>query len=156
LNETADVESAKPVARSAGSARVERGRTPAAAAVSTAIAGAQSDPTPVRAIAPDTLVLSEFKFQNHFAVAQPGTRPEDLDMNEEAFAFLVPKLSMFDNIRIASPDEAWIADLVVVDHGPTFALCRLVNVIERPARASPCARSTWVIRLAWWVLRCGS
>lgn len=89
---------------------------------------------PVQPIPRDCWTLGEFGFQSHFCKVPLGTRIEDLEMNHEIFSFIADKFGLYDNVRVVSSAGDWMADVVIVDHGPNFALGHVVSVVEMPAR----------------------
>lgn len=85
-------------------------------------------------VSPEKAVLREFANNAWFAVAPAGAAPEDLDMVDGPFNLIAKDLTRCDDIRVICPEGTWLADYVAVDVGPTFALCRLTQAINLPAR----------------------
>lgn len=119
------------VARAKGSTRTEASAaTPVGEGVDRK--AEESGTGEVTPIDPDRHDLAEARFASHFCVAQPGTNLEDLHLNANAFSLIAARLTKFDNIRVVAADERAFADLVVVDQGPTYAICELLHIVELP------------------------
>lgn len=115
----------------------ESGTHKASKAPKAAQVGAAATPTKtVKHIPPATAVLAEYANNRHFCAAAPGTLPDDLEMNPEPFALIATNLTRFDDIRVVAAEGTWMADLIVVDSGPGYAICRLVQVLNLPTRRS--------------------
>ena len=117
----AEAQAADPPARKAAKAR------PAANS-----AAATAAPRPVIHFSPATLELAEQVYNRWRVVAPLGLAPEDLDLRSEPFALIADTLHKFDDIRVVAADNAWFADLVVVDKGEGYAIARMAQVIALP------------------------
>jgi len=105
-------------------------------ASATATTTAPTKAKEVKHIPPGTTVLAEHANNRHFCVAAPHTSPEDLHQAAEPFALIAERLARFDDIRVVSAEGEWLADFVVVDCGPGYAICHLVSAIELATRRS--------------------
>ncbi len=87
-------------------------------------------------IAPANHQLAEQCVNSWFSVAPRDSVPDDFDMVAEPFALIAQDLTRFDSMRLVAADDSWLADLIVVDKGPGYALCKVVRSVKLPKRRS--------------------
>lgn len=113
----------------------------------------------------ETCVLAEQRTNRWFGTAPRGCTPEQLDMDPAPWVSVAGSFTRFDEIRLVASDLTWIAEYVVLQSGPrgsTFAVCKLLRVVEIPVISSersglpagysivpdwdPSSGTTWVVR----------
>jgi hypothetical protein len=129
MNDQATQTRQPKVARQAASAQ-PAGSAPAEGGEGLAAAGRAQ----LGQVSPEKIVLSQYLRNSWNAVAPKGARPEDLDMVDGPFNLVARDLTVQDDIRVIAADGSWLADYLVVDTGPTFALARLTQAINLPLR----------------------
>jgi len=102
------------------------------AAVQPVEASPTQAPRQVAPIDPRMLTLQENVLQFHFCTVDEVATLRAMDMNPDACSLIADKLELFDNVRAVSKGGEAFADFVCVDRGPSFAVLKLVQYVERP------------------------
>lgn len=97
-----------------------------------AVETAAAAPRPVIHLLPGKWHMSDEVFNRIIVHAEKDMVPDDLN-GSEAWALLVgvkQLIQLYTDVRVVHDD--WLADVVIIDHSPSFAIGKVVQVIALP------------------------